>query len=58
MIGLVDQYDKNTNQPFSGKERSLMGDPKNPDAKLTQEEAQKAGEQGEKFVEAMKKDTQ
>ena len=56
MIGLGDQYNENTNQPNPGKEGSLMGDPKNPDAKPTQEEAQKMGEQGEAYVEATKKD--
>src|SRR2546425_688976 len=37
MIGLTDQY-HGQGEPNPGKEGSMMGDPKNPDAKPTQEE--------------------
>jgi len=38
MLGVGDQYNKDTGNPNPGKEGSMMGDPKNPDAQPTQEE--------------------
>jgi len=53
MMGLTDQYNKDTGQPKPGAEGSMMGDPKNPDAKPTQEEV---NEVGNKAIESAKKE--
>ncbi len=51
MMGLTDQYNKETGQPNQGAEGSMMGDPKNPEAKPTQAEVD---EVGNKAVESAK----
>jgi len=53
MVGLGDQYNKDTGQPNQGKEGSMMGDPNNSDAKPTQEEK---NEVGNKALESAEKD--
>ncbi len=40
---LTDQYDPETGKPLPGQEGTLMGDPRNPDSKFTQEEVDEMG---------------
>lgn len=41
--GLGDQYDPATNQPLPGQEGTMMGDPRNPDSSVTQDEFDQMG---------------
>jgi RHS repeat-associated protein len=54
MVGLGDQYNPATNQPNEGADGTLMGDPNNPDASLTQAEIDETGNKAQTNADKLK----